>query len=191
MNTDAFIIAAEIVLIAGIICNMIRMWRKNKKQTQLLSLQRDRIREEKLDAMLKNHAGEKHGASGELSDTPYDVNYHEEDTDVYEEGESYISVQAEVKSVLSTRKYVLHVYDHAEIGREEGSRIVLNDSETAEKQIQLIRTQNDLFAKNLSQQIGAELKRGKNTYPLTKEAVRIHSKDMILVGKTAIKLTLL
>lgn len=188
---DYAVISCEILLLAGIVINMFRFQKKNKKLKEMVSLQKDRIREEKLDSMLQNQVYLERNETNGVTNNPYDVAYHEEDIAAYEEAREHISIQVEEYGVLSTKKYVVHVFEHIEIGRDDINKIVLNDVAVARQQLQLLRVEGRLFVKNLAPEVKVILKRAKKNYPLKEEAVCLQSRDELQLGKTTLRLTLI
>ncbi len=191
LNTDTAIIVCEILLCVGLLLNTLRLHKKNKKLTEIVSLQKERIREEKLDAMLQNQRYMEQDSAKTVTNNPYDVTYHEEDAAVYEGSREHISVQVEEKGILSTKKYVIHVFEHVEIGRADINKIVLNDVAISGQQIQLLRSGKKLFAKNLDMEVNVTLRRMKKSYPLTGDAVYVQSGDCLELGNTTLKLILI
>lgn len=191
LSLDVLIVVGECLLCAGLLINALYLRKKNKKLAEMVSLQKDRIREEKLDAMLQNQRYMGQDSAKAVTNNPYDVTYHEEDTAVYEENQEYISVQIEEKGVLSTKKYVIHVFDHVEIGSADTNKIILNDVSISGQQIQLLRSGKRLFAKNLDTAVNVILKRMKKSYALTQDAICIQSGDGLEFGNTTLRLTLI
>lgn len=169
LTSDGAIITYEVLLIAGVAVNMLRHRKKNKDLSEMLSLQKDRIREEKLDVMLQNQT--------------YKA--------AYDDNREHVSVQIEVTGSLSKQKHLIHVYDRAEIGRDDRNKIILNDVEAAGHQLQLLRVKKELFVRNMEPDIAVELKRGKKRYPITPEPVCIQSGDQLYVAKTVLHFTMI
>lgn len=187
---DIAILICEILFNVGLLLNLFRLHKKNKKLTEMVSLQKDRIREEKLDAMLQNQRYMERDLAKAVANNPYDVTYHEEIGAVCE-GKEYISVQVEETGILSTKKYVVHVFEHIEIGRADTNKIILNDVSISNQQIQLLRAGKKLFAKNLNVEIPVTLKRKKKVWELTQDAVCIQSGDQLELGNTTLRLILI
>lgn len=191
LDLDIIIIICEVLLIAGVLINIFRFHKKNKNLSEIVSLQKDRIREEKLDSMLQNKRYVEQDSAKSVTNNPYDVTYHEEEDAVYEGSREHIGVQVEEKGILSTKKYVIHVFEHIEIGRADTNKIILNDVAISSQQIQLLRAGTRLFVKNLDEEVNVTLKRMKKVYPLTKDAVCIQSGDQILLGNTTLRFVLI
>ena len=188
---DITILICEILFSVGLFINLFWLHRKNKKLTEMVSLQKDRIREEKLDAMLQNQRYMEREEARIVTNDPYDVAYHEETGAVWEGSREHISVQVEEMGILSTKKYVIHVFEHVEIGRADTNKIILNDVSVSDHQIQLLRAGEKLFAKNLDIQVPVVLKRAKKAWMLTEDGVCIQSGDQLELGNTTLRLRLI
>lgn len=191
LKSDVAIVAYEGILLIGLIGNSIRLRKKNKKWKEMASLQKDRIREENLDAMLQNERHKEKSQTQEVTNNPYDVVYHEEDVGVYQNTKEHISVQVEEKGVLATKKYVVHVFDQIEIGSDDCNKIVLNDVLVSSHQLQFIRVEHSLFIKNMDPTVAVTLIRQRKAYSLMNDAVQIQNKDQIQVGNTSLRLTMI
>ncbi len=188
--SDKAILGYEILILIGLVITVFCLRHKNKKAKEMLSLQKDRIREENLDTSLKNSKYEKQ-LNNEVANNAYDVVYHEEKAPACETEKDYISVQIEEKSALVTKKYMIHVYDQVEIGKDDTNKIILNDAGITEHQLMLIRSERSLFLKNLDTSVPVTLYHQKKSYTLAQEAVLICAKDKINVGNTTLHFTII
>lgn len=191
LTSDVAIVTYEGILLIGLLGNSIRFKRKNKKLKEMVSLQKDRIREENLDSMLQNEKHKEKAQTQEVTNNPYDVVYHEEDAGVYQNTQEHISVQVEEKGVLSTKKYVVHIFDRIEIGSDDTNKIVLNDVLVSSHQLQFIRVEHNLFVRNLDPNVAVTLIRQRRAYSLLNDAVQIQTKDQIQLGNTSLSLTMI
>ena len=191
LTSNIAIIIYESIALALLIANSFRLKGRNKKVAEMVSLQKDRIREENLDAALQNTLHSQAQQGGEIANNPYDVTYHEEEVNVYDDTRERISLQIEEKGILSTKKYVVHVFDSILIGNDDSNKIVLNDLSVSKFQIQLTNKDNKLYAHNLDCSNDAHVLRKKKKYPLAQDMVCIQSNDYIQVGNTSLRLTII
>lgn len=189
--SDLAIVIYEGVLVLFLIINTLRLRKKNKKTAELVSLQLNRIREENLDASLKNNMYISNKNQAVNANNPYDVTYHQEENNVYDDTRERISIQVEEKGILSTKRYVVHVFDAISIGSSDDNTIVLNDLTVARHHVQLMRVANALYIKNLDMNGEVKISRGKRTQVLEMEPVYMESNDVIMVGNTSLKITII
>lgn len=191
LSSNIAIIIYECIALVLLIANSFRLKGRNKKVAEMVSLQKDRIREENLDAMLQNTLYSKTQQGSEKANNPYDVVYHEEEVNVYNDTRERISLQIEEKGILSTKKYVVHVFDSILIGNDDSNKIILNDLSVSKFQVQLTNKDNKLYAHNLDCSVDANIIRKKKKYPLTPSMACIESNDSILVGNTSLRITII
>lgn len=186
--TDGAIIVYEAVLGVGLFANSLRFYRKNKKLKEMVSLQKDRIREEELDAKLQNRVYVERNAKSDSKNNPYEVNYHEEENAAYENEKEHLSIQIEEWGNLSNKKYVVHVFEQVRIGRDDSNKIILNDTTIAGHQLELLRVGNELFVKNLDESVSVTLKRKRDRFALTGAEVCLKTGDELSLGNTTLRL---
>lgn len=191
LRSDGAIIVYEAVLAAGLFANSLRFYRKNKKLKEMVSLQKDRIREEELDAKLQNRIYMEKNAKSDSKNNPYEVNYHEEENAAYENEKEHVSVQIEESGNLSNKKYVIHVFDRVRIGRDDSNKIILNDTTVAAHQLELLRVGKELFVKNLDESVSVVLKRKRSRIALTGTEICLKTGDEISLGNTTLRLRII
>lgn len=189
--SDGAIIVYEAIIGVGLVANSIRLFQKNKNLKEMISLQKDRIREEELDAKLQNQLHMERSLESAVKNNPYEVNYHEESDASYENEREHISVQVEESGTLSNKKYVVHIFDQIKIGREDSNKIILNDTTISGHQIELMRVDKDLFAKNLDVSVKVTLKRKRKHFTLKESPVCLASGDELSVGNTTLKISII
>lgn len=186
--TDGAIIVYEAVLSVGLFANSLRFYRKNKKLKEMVSLQKDRIREEELDAKLQNRIYIERNAKSDSKNNPYEVNYHEEENAAYENEKEYLSIQIEELGNLSNKKYVIHVFDQVRIGRDDSNKIILNDTTIAGHQLELLRVGKELFVKNLDESVSVTLRRKRGCFAIKGGEVCLKNGDELTLGNTTLRL---
>ena len=195
MNTvllsDPATIIYESIILLFLIFNTFRLRSINKRTEEMVSLQMNRIREESLDASLRNTMYIQRSEMTANGNHPYDVTYHQEEKNIYGDTRDKITVQVEEKGILSTKKYVVHVFDTIAVGSDDSNAIILNDTSISRCQIQLLQVDKNLFIKNLDVQNTVSLLRNKKSYPVTEDAVCMKTGDTILLGNTSLKITIL
>ena len=189
--SDTAIIIYEAFAAAGLVVNSIRLGKKNKKLTEMVSLQKDRIREEELDAKLQNQMHQSRSEETAIKNNPYEVNYHEEADASYENEKEHISIQVEESGTLSNKKYVVHVFDQIKIGRADSNKIILNDTKIAAHQLELLRVEKDLFVKSLDTEVKVTLRRKKKRFTLDQTPVCLVSGDILNLGNTTLKISVI
>ena len=182
--SDFAIVVYEGILLIFLLINSIRLRNKNKRIAEMVSLQMDRIREENLDASLRNTMYIQQSNAVSNKNNPYDVIYHQEEKNIYEDTRDRISIQVEERGILSTKKYVVHVFDSIQVGNDDSNTIILNDLSIARHQIQLMKVEKELFIKNLDCSNQVYLLRNKRKNNITEIPVCVKSSDTIMLGNT-------
>ncbi len=189
--SDGALIVYEAALGIVLVANSIRMYQKNKKLKETVSLQKDRIREEELDTKLQNQLHMERSAESTVKNNPYEVNYHEEADASYENERAHISILVEESGTLSNKKYVVHIFDRIKIGRDDSNKIILNDTTISGHQIELMRVDTELFARNLDIKVKVTLRRKRRQLALRESSVCLLSGDELKVGKTTLRITII
>lgn len=189
--SDTAIIVYEILVGVGLIANIVRFYQRNKKLKEMVSLQKDRIREEELDARLQNHVHMERSAEASVKNNPYEVSYHEETTATYEDEKEYISVQVEELGNLSNKKYVIHVFDKVLVGRDDSNKIILNDITLSGHQLEFLRVDTELFVKNLDSNVKVTLKRKRKKFAITEIPACLQTLDELQLGNTTLRISLI
>ena len=189
--SDLAIVIYEGAILIFLIFNTFRLRKKNKKTAELVSLQLNRIREENLDASLRNTMYVQQANKTSNANNPYDVTYHQEENNVYEDTRERISIQVEEKGILSTKRYVVHVFDFITIGSSDDNNIILNDLTVARHQIQLMKVEQGLYIKNIDTNGEVKIVRGKKGQLVESDPIYMKSNDVIMVGNTSLKITII
>lgn len=180
-------LACEIVIAVLLTIFNIRLSVKNKQYKKMLSLYKDRIREEYLDSMLHNECYIVEKAKDDINVVPYEVEFQEEKK---VEKKDAICVHFECVGSLSTRKYVVNIEDEFYIGRAKSNGIVLKEQGIDDKHIHFIRQNNDLYVQNVSSSLGIQLFRGKRQYDLSSTPIRLNDGDVLRIQDMVIKIKL-
>lgn len=183
---NIIVLICEIVIAVVLLIINIRQSAKNKRYKKMLSLYKDRVREEFLDTMLHNEYYIFNNESANIA--PYEIEFQEEKK---AEKKDAICVHFECIGSLSTRKYVVNIEGEFFIGRAKTNGIVLKEQGIDNRHIHFIRQNNDLYVQNESSSFGMQLLRGKQQYNIGDTAVRINDKDVLQTGDTVIKIRLL
>ncbi len=175
-------------LVLGFVLVRFTRLRREKKQAQEMSvLQKEKVREEQLDQVLKNRLYQGSAAKALQNNIPYEVNFHEETPKMGGTREG-IAVQIVEKGKLSTRKYVIFISEVITIGQSNTNALVLNDLNVAKEQCRVFKYGTDLYIQTLEDTHPVRLRRGKEEMQLSKNAVRLMDHDQIAVGDTTLQI---
>lgn len=152
----------------------------------MLSLYKDRVREEFLDSMLNNEYNICENEN--LNVVPYEIEFQEEKT---AEKKDAVCVHFECVGSLSTRKYIVNIEDEFYIGRAKSNGIVLKEQGVDDKHIHFIRQNNDLYVQNVSLSMKTEIRREKEKYNLSSTPIRVNDGDVLRMGDVVVKIRLL
>ncbi len=189
MFLNIAVIIAESLLLLLVIVLFFKLRKQKQNAAELLSRQKDRIREEELDFMLQNKAYIGEGDNARLGNDPYESVYHEEAAAKYLDDRPHISVNIDVSGVLSNKRYMVHVFDSITVGRGDNNKVIINDVKVAANQLQLIRNNNRLLVRNLSEDLQVELRRGNYSTYVGGKPIYVESQDLIIMGQTTLRFT--
>lgn len=180
----------EGALLGYILARFMRLRKAKKQAEEMSALQKEKVREEQLDQVLKNRLYQGSAIKALQNNIPYEVNFHEEAPQMGGTREG-IAVQIVEKGKLSTRKYVIFISEVITIGQSNSNSLVLNDLSVATEQCRIFRHDGALYLQTLEDTHPVRLKRKREEMQLGKNAVRLMDQDQISVGDTTLQIHLL
>ena len=84
---------------------------------------------------------------------------------------------------------MVHVFDSITVGRGDNNKVIINDVKVAANQLQLIRNNNRLLVRNLSEDLQVELRRGNYSTYVGGKPIYVESQDLIIMGQTTLRFT--
>lgn len=190
LEDKVFYIVVIIVLAIGVVALLIaniKTKKKNNEYKEKLSLYKKSIREEHLDKKLQN---EFHQVDKYVSDTtvvPYEVEFHEE---YRVEKLDAICVHLIYEGNLATRKYMVNVENQAYLGSDKSNKVCIAEKDIDRKHILFIKQGQELYIQNVSAELPAVLKRGKQQYNLTNLPVKVNHGDVLDFKESSMKIGL-
>ena len=185
LSTDLAFMIYEIILVGMLFFLNIKLRKRNKNKLEQLSLQRDKTREDDLDAALRNNLYEEGQVKATKSNKPYEIDFHE-NIEKQNRSEHEISVQIEEIGNLSKRKYVVNVQDELSIGRGLDNGIVISDMNIGKRQCRLLNMERSLCIQRTEANIPMTLLRKKKRYTLNQDIVKLNDGDSLAVGQTTL-----
>ncbi|MBR3598876.1 MAG: hypothetical protein IKL53_03260 [Lachnospiraceae bacterium] len=190
LESNLFYIVVIIILAIGVVALLIaniKTKKNNNEYKENLSLYKKSVREEHLNKKLMN---EYHQMDKYVSDTtivPYEVEFHEE----YKvEKLDAICVQLIYEGNLATRKYMVNVENQAYLGSDRSNKVCIAEKDIDRKHILFIKQGQELYIQNISAELPAVLKRGKQQYTLTNLPVKVNNGDILEFKESTMKIGL-
>lgn len=190
LESNLFYIVVIIILAIGVVALLIaniKTKKNNNEYKENLSLYKKSVREEHLNKKLMN---EYHQMDKYVSDTtivPYEVEFHEE----YKvEKLDAICVQLIYEGNLATRKYMVNVENQAYLGSDRSNKVCIAEKDIDRKHILFIKQGQELYIQNISAELPAVLKRGKQQYTLTDLPVKVNNGDILEFKESTMKIGL-
>lgn len=177
----------EAVLLGFIFIHFIRVGKEKKKAVEMNALQKEKVREEKLDQVLKNRLYQGSNDKAFQNNIPYEIDFHEE-ADVHGATGDNIGIQIIEKGKLSTRKYVILISDVINIGQGSHNTLVINDLKVAKEQCRIFKHKQSLYIQSLEDIHPVKIRRKRNAMQLTKNAVKLLDGDFIELGETILNI---
>ncbi len=170
------LLIGQLALIVGLIVLNVKTSKKNKKINRILTKYKERLREDELDASIRNERHKENKAENDWTFTPYEVSYMDE-----QEVRSTEAVCVHLQCVgrLATKKYLINIKDELYVGGDKTNGVVLDEYDVAQKHIHFLKQGKLLFAQNISNGVPVNLIRGKSRHPLTDVLVQVNDGDMI------------
>lgn len=197
MNWKIWGIIAGAVLFLFIILHRIMKIRQKKKEIRRQA--EDKLREEALDRVLSGGKPAANGASS--GSVPFDVRYNSDPQkkkkkaarpDDAPELQSAVMIELVEQTELSTRKYMFHVKDRITFGdRGANNDIVVTGARIAKQQCEVFRLGQELYIKRIEDGTPVILKRKNRQVTVESEAIKLASKDEILIGDSTYTLEIL
>lgn len=180
-------IVAELIVIVVLITNNIRLGKKNKKYKGMLSRYKEKLRENRLDAMIKNvyHSVDK--SVEDWNNVPYEVEFHEEKKAAAIDA---VCVHLEYDGSLSTRKYVVNIVDELYLGHAKTNGVVLSEPDIDERHVKFIKQGKELYMLRVTNNVEVMLLRGKDRYSLTDVPIKVNDGDVLEFQNSNMKINL-
>lgn len=174
----------ELAAILILIWILIRQSKKKREMDERRQISNIKMRNVQLEKMLKNPYI-KSTQSGRPN--PYDVQYKEKSDKPLA---ARCQVEIEVHSEISVQKYLFDLNQELSIGRDETNVLPLNDKLAARKSCVIFLKERAVCLKNLSSNHPVLLRRGKNWMRVEDQIVKLQSRDILTLGKTALHISI-
>lgn len=176
----------EVIVIVILMAILITLKKKNKEMRERRKVTDIKTRNRKLEEMLKNPDSDMDWGK---SPNPFEVEYVPK-TDGAKENVSAIQMEIEVHTEMSVQHYLFDLNHKITIGYGEKNTLPLNDPTIAEHSCSIALRNRSVYLKNEDQNEPICMQRGKNESFITNQIVKLQSKDILLLGKTALHISL-
>lgn len=176
----------EILIILILAFALIRQIRKNRETRERRQISNAKLRNVKLEEMLKNPDIKSEWSK---NPNPFDVQYvHAANNDMKAMPKHQIEI--EVHTETSVQRYLFDLEREITIGRDESNVLPLNDKQAAKRNCAIYVKNQAVYAKNLNAATPICIQRGKKKQLIQNQMVKLQSKDILMVGKTALHISL-
>lgn len=176
----------EILVIAILIFILIRQVKKNKDIRERRDISNEKIRNAKLDEMLKNPDIK---TDWPQQPNPFEVQYMQKAKAEFAVIPKF-QVEIEVHTETSVQRYLFDLDQEITIGRDERNVLPLNDKQAAKRCCSIFVKNHAVYVKNLSFDNPVCIQRGKKKQLIQNQMVKIQSKDILTIGRTALHISL-
>jgi hypothetical protein len=186
MLSEKAIALYEILIILLLLFILIRQVRKKKDMQKRRQISSVKMRNEQLEAMLKNPDKE---AEKSRRSNPYDVQYvHTGNAEIH--AMPKFQVEIEVHTETSVQRYLFDLDQEVTIGRDEKNVLSINDRMAARRNCTIFVKNQAVYVKNQSSASPICIQRGKNKQLIQNQMVKLQSKDILTIGKTTLHISL-
>lgn len=176
----------QILAIFILIFVLLRQMKKNKAIRERRQISNTKMRNSQLEEMLKNP-----DIKSEWSKhpNPFEVQYvHAANTEM--DVMPGFQVEIEVHTETSVQRYLFDLNQEVTIGRDERNVLPLNDKLVAKRNCSIFMKNQAVYVKNQSNANPVCIQRGKNKQLIQNQIVKLQSKDILTLGKTALHISL-
>lgn len=168
------IMLVELAIIIFLIIFNIRLNKENKKSNTLLTVYKDKLREDELNEAIKNQYYRQDKAKKDWKNTPYEVEFNDEDNI---RTTSAVCMHLKCIGRLVTKKYLINVNDELYLGRSQNNGVIFDEKDIDLKQIHFVRQSDELYIQNISVDVPVVFIRKNSRYELTEVLVKVNDGD--------------
>lgn len=173
----------EVVIIAILVIVLVRLIKNKKTLDERREISHIRKRNQELEKILKNPDNKTEGSK---PPNPFDVQYkHNANNPVPK-----FQVGIQVHTEISVERYLFDLNQELTIGRDKKCTLPLNDRQIPKRSCSLFLQDQNVFVKALDTKNPPQLQRAKKTYRVSAEPVRLLDKDILILGKTSLHISL-
>lgn len=172
----------EVLVIFILIFILIRQSKKNKEIRERRQISNEKMRNAQLEEMLKNPDIKSEWSK---QPNPFDVQYaHAANGEM--SAMPKFQVEIEVHTETSVQRFLFDLDQEVTIGRDEKNVLPLNDKLVAKRNCTIFVKNKAVYVKNQSLANPVCIQRGKNKQLIQNQIVKLQSKDILTLGKTAL-----
>lgn len=175
-------VAVIVILIVALVV-LKKKYGEMKKRREIAEMNE---RNEQLMNMLKNPDSEKNWSK---QPKPHEIEYIPK-TDSGKKVASDMQIEIEVHTEMSVQHYLFDLDKMITIGHDEKNTLPLNDQTIAEHSCTIAMKDKSVYVKNEDQNKPICIQRGKNKSLITNQCERIKNKDILILGKTELHISL-
>lgn len=181
------IMLVEAAVIIFLIISNVRLNKKNKGDNRVLTVYKEKLREDELDEAIKNPYFKQDKSELDWKKTPYEVEFNDE-KDIRTADAVCIHLQCIGR--LVTKKYIININDELYLGRSKNNGVVFDEQDIDQKQIHFVRKLGELYIANVSVDVPVVFVRKDSRYELTDVLVKVNDGDELLFEESRIIISL-
>lgn len=182
------IVLIEAVVIIFLIISNIRLNKKNKGNDKVLTVYKEKLREDELDEAIKNPYYKQDKSEADWKKTPYEVEFKDEE-DV--RTADAVCVHLQCTGRLVTKKYLINISDELYLGRSKNNGVIFDEEDVDQRQIHFVRKSGELYIANVSADVPVVFVRKDSRYELTDVLVKVNDGDELLFKESRIVISLI
>lgn len=176
----------EIIIIVILIVILVRQIKRNREIRERQKIMNEKIRNTQLEEALKNQDAGSDWAGGP---NPFEIQYvQKENIPVQMMPKFHIEIEARGEN--SVQRYLFDLEREVTIGWDEKNTLPIKDRTAARKNCVIYTRNQDVYVKNLSADKPVCIQRGKKKMVMQELAVKLHSRDILILGKTEFRISL-
>lgn len=178
----------EILIILLLVIILVRQSKKNKDMQERKRIRKEKLRNAQLEERLKNPEIDIE-QGWPANPNPFDVQYvHSANIDT--NAMPRFQVEIEVHTETSVQRYLFDLDQEITIGRDERSVLPLKDPTAARRGCSILMKNQVVYVKNESTVNAVCIQRGKNKKLIQNQMVKLQSRDILTIGKTALHVSI-
>lgn len=173
----------EVLIIVILAVVLIRQIKKKKQLEERRQISNVKMRNVELERILKNPDNE---VSPSRPPNPFDVQYkHNANNPI-----PRFQIGIEVHTDISVEKYLFDLKKELTIGRDKKNILPLGDKMIARKSCSIFLKDQNVYLRDFGGRNSVYLQRGKKRYRIQNQAVKLQNKDVLILGKTSLHISL-
>ncbi len=174
----------EVLIILILAALLIRQMKKKRQLEERRQITNIKTRNAELEKILKNPDNTVQQVK---PPNPFDVQYrHNANNPI-----PRFQIGIEVHTEISVERYLFDLKQELTIGRDKKNKLPLgNDKLIAKKSCSIFLKDQNVYVRDSGSRNSVYLQRGKKNYRIQNQTVKLQNKDILILGKTSLHISL-